>query len=137
MDGINSDTLKIKLDYGFLFWDIDYAGVDFSDNIPVKISKCQLQTASDEKGIDRKQELIVADTSYYDQEIIGNEVHLTFEKPANKDQSRTLLLHSKGYYKILRNPQGKPQIEVLREFRNPGRLPVYSREQYVKTISDL
>jgi hypothetical protein len=90
----------------------------------------------DENGTDRMPELLYADTSYYDQAEIGNEVLLTYAKPAVTDQSRTLMLHSKGFYKILRNPQGTPQFEALREFRKAGRLPVYSREQYVKTISD-
>ncbi|HLO60141.1 MAG TPA: hypothetical protein VK179_15435 [Bacteroidales bacterium] len=136
LDGIKSDTLTIKLDYGFLFWDIDYAGIDFTHNSQVTISECPLMTATDENGIDRKQALSVADTNYYDQEIIGNEVNLTFEKPAKANQARTLLLHSKGYYKILRNPQGKPQTEALREFRKADRLPGYSHQLYLKTISD-
>jgi hypothetical protein len=136
LEGVKTDTVKLKLDYGFLFWDIDYAAIDFSHNIPVKSYKCPLLAAVDENGTDRMPELLYADTSYYDQAEIGNEVLLTYAKPAVTDQSRTLLLHSKGFYKILRNPQGTPQFEALREFRKAGRLPVYSREQYVKTISD-
>ncbi len=42
LDGVDSDSVKIKLEYGFLFWEIDYAGMDFSKNEQVKMALQQL-----------------------------------------------------------------------------------------------
>jgi hypothetical protein len=136
LDGLSGDTLTLKLDYGFLFWDTDYAAIDYSHNIPVNVHKCPIITATDEKGNDKRTVLTKADHQYYDQEEIGNEVLLTFEKPANSDLSRTFLLHTSGYYKILRDQQGKPQMQILSEFRVPGRFPGYSKELFLKTMDD-
>jgi hypothetical protein len=35
LEGIDSETIKIKIETGFLFWEIDYIAMDFSGNIPV------------------------------------------------------------------------------------------------------
>jgi hypothetical protein len=136
LDGLSGDTLTLKLDYGFLFWDTDYAAIDYSHNIPVNVHKCPIITATDEKGNDKRTVLAEVDHQYYNQEEIGNEVLLTFEKPANSNQSRTLLLHTSGYYKILKDQQGKPQMQILSEFRIPGRFPGYSKELFLKTMDD-
>jgi len=136
LDGVNTDTVKVKLDFGFLFWDIDYAAIDYSSNVPVNVFKCPVKSAIDENGADKLNLLTGADRNYYDQEQVGNEVTLSFDKPALTDESRTILLHTSGYYKILRDLQGKPQIKTLKTFRNPGRFPAYSMEMFVKAAAE-
>jgi hypothetical protein len=130
LSGIESDTVKVKLDYGFMFWEIDYAGMDFSANEPVKITTVALKTASDENGTDILNHLTSADQDYYIQDKVGNEAFLTFPDPPVSGQQRDVFLHTKGYYKILRDQQGKTDRKLLKTFRKPGRFPEYSREMY-------
>jgi len=135
LDGIDDDTLKVKLDFGFLFWDVDYAAIDYSSDATVDVFKCPVKMATDENGTDKTSLLMSADQGYYDQEEVGNEVILSFEKPSLSGKSRTIMLHTEGYYSILRDQQGKPQIKALKEFRNPGRFPEYSRQMFDKAMA--
>lgn len=132
LDGIYSDTVKLKLEYGFLFWEIDYAGMDFSRNEPVKITRIPTKKALDEKGADLTDFLNHADKDYYIQKNIGNEALLTFDMPELSAQHRTIILHTKGYYRILKDQQGNPDKKLLKTFRNPCRMPAYSLEIFNK-----
>jgi hypothetical protein len=132
LDGVNSDTVKIKLEYGFLFWEIDYAGMDFSTDEHVKITHVPTKKALDENGADLTDFLNHTDKDYYIQKNIGNEALLTFDMPESSAQYRTIILHTKGYYRILKEQQGSPDKKLLRTFRNPGRMPAYSLEMFDK-----
>jgi len=135
LEGIDSETVKIKIETGFLFWEIDYVAMDFTCNIPVTTTTVSLERAIDEKGIDLTEVISNDNNSYYIQPDVGNEATLTFPVPEFADESRTLILHSKGFYKVLRELEGRPDRVTLRTFRQPDRLPQYSKELYEKMIS--
>ncbi len=130
LDDIDSDTVKLKLGYGFLFWEIDYAGMDFTTNDPARVYKVPIKNATDEKDANLSELLNTADDKYYVQNEVGNESVLTFNLPEWSGDSRTVILHTKGYYHIQRELQGKPDRQFLRSFRKPGRFPSYSREMF-------
>ena len=130
LSGISGDTVKIKLECGFRFWELDYAGLDFSTDEAIKTVTVPAGTAIDEKGLDVRALLAKADSSYYRQKEVGNQVLVTFDAPELNGASRDIFLHSRGYYKILREGHGKPDRKNLKSFRKPGRLPEYSRELY-------
>jgi hypothetical protein len=125
---IESDSIKIKLEYGFCFWDIDYAGLDFSNDIKTEKVVLSLNEAKDKSGVDLKNLLIKDDSLYYTQPNIGDEAVLKFIAPEMKLERRTILLHSKGHYQILKNPSGIPNKKYLETFSNPGRFNKYSNE---------
>jgi hypothetical protein len=137
LDGVDSDTVKIKLGYGFLFWEIDYLGMDFSADVPVKIYTITVKNAVDEKGANLTDLLSYADNEYYIQNETGNEALLSFNIPELSENHRTVLLHSKGHYYIMRDQQGKPDRQLLRTFRKPGRFPAYSREMFDQLQANL
>ena len=132
--GIESETINVKLETGFMFWEIDYVAMDFTDNVPLEVTTISLSEAIDEKGNDVSMKLLNDDKSYYIQPEIGNEASLVFPVPEFTDESRTVILESKGYYKILREQKGWPKIKELRTFRNPGRMPLFSKELYDRMI---
>ena len=132
LNGLESDTVKVKLEYGFLFWEIDYAGMDFSTDEHVKIIRVPIKKALDEKGADLADFLNQADKDYYVQKNIGNEALLTFDIPELTAKQRTIILHTKGYYRILKDQHGRPDKKLLKTFRNPGRMPAYSLEIFNK-----
>ena len=127
LNGIDSDTVKLKLGYGFLFWEIDYAGMDFTLNEPFSAVTVPIKNATDEKNIDLSGLLNSADNKYYIQREIGNESLLTYTLPEWSEDARTLILHTRGYYHIQRKQTGKPDRQFLRSFRKPGRFPTFSR----------
>jgi len=127
---ITSDTIKIKLEFGFMFWEIDYAAIDYSSNVPVTKRTALLESAIDSRETDVKKLLGSSDLFYYVQEKIGDEVNMTFAIPPRIQTEQTLVLHSKGYYKILLDAKGEQQVKYLLPFRKKGRFPEYSGELF-------
>ncbi len=124
--GINSDTLKIKLESGSYFWDIDYVGMDFTKNIEITTTVVPLKNGLTNTNDNITNMLIGDDSKYYVQPNIGDNAILTFTAPIKTSSKRSIFLHSKGYYEILRNPTGTANRQYLEEFRKPGRFTKYS-----------
>ena len=70
------------------------------------------------------------DDKYLIQEKVGDYAILEFDAPEISDNESSVILHSKGYYLILREQEGKVQKKILRTFKNKGRFPEYSKELY-------
>ena len=130
LEGINSDTIKIKLNTGFLFWDIDYAGMDFSKNEVMKPVTVPVKTAIDNNNVDISGLLLNPDQDYYVQKQTGDEAFLTFDAPVQKESNRSVFLHTRGYYKILREQTGKADKKKLKTFRKPNSVPAFSKETF-------
>jgi hypothetical protein len=129
-NGIESEKIHIKIETGLMFWDIDYVAMDFTENLPLKITTLTALDAIDENGINVGESIRTDDKLYYSQPIIGNEANLTFPVPEFTDEDRTVILHSKGYYKILREQSGRADWKTLKTFREPGRMQQFSKELY-------
>jgi len=125
---LKADSIRIKLEYGNMFWDIDYAGIDYSINIPVKQSIAQFNSAVDEQENDVRNLLAYSDLLYYVQPEVGNSVDMKFTLPVMSDSRQTLILHSQGYYKILLDLTGEQQKKELLSFLKKGHFPEFSNE---------
>ena len=132
---IKSDTVKIKLETGLMFWEMDYAAMDFTENLPLEVKTVAALEAIDENGLNVASAISSDDFQYYSQPEIGNEATLTFPVPEFTSENRTIILHSKGYYKIIREQEGRADWKTLKSFRDPGRMAQYSRELYEEFIS--
>ncbi len=130
LTGINSDTIKIKLVTGFLFWEIDYVAMDFSKNEVIKPVVVPIVTAIDNNNFDIKGLLLNSDNDYYIQNHPGDEAVLTFLAPLQGEGARSVFLHTRGHYKILREQTGKSDKKKLRKFRKPDRYPEFSKEMF-------
>jgi hypothetical protein len=127
---IKSDSVRIKLEYGNLFWEVDYVAIDYTLNIPVKHSKAQFISAIDNQDKDVRNLLTTSDLLYYVQPEIGDAVSLKFTLPEPVDAEQTVILHSQGYYKILLNLTGEQQKKDLLAFRKKGHFPEFSNELF-------
>ncbi|MBE0677484.1 MAG: hypothetical protein IH592_01845 [Bacteroidales bacterium] len=130
LEDINSDTVKIRLETGFRFWEIDYTAMDFSNQEKVAVSMVPLTTATANGDIEVKETLAATDNIYYVLDEQGDEAALVFNCPELKDDCRSVFLHSRGYYKVLRDQTGPPDKKTLRSFRKPGSIPLFSREMH-------
>ncbi len=128
--GIFSDTLKIKLETGFLFWEVDYAGMDFSKTEKVFQVDLGATSALDRNGTDVIDLLREKDKSYLVLKELGDELMLDFNEPSMQNSSRSVFLHTSGFYKILRDQTGQPDKQALKTFRKPNRFPEFSKETY-------
>jgi hypothetical protein len=130
----NEENLRIKLVYGYLFWEVDYTAIDFTDNVPVKQSTAIFESAVDNYGRDVRYLMADSDTLYYIQPEIGDAVTMNFSLPGKTDNEQTLILHSKGYYHIIMNLTGEEQVRYLLSFRKKGRFPAFSNELYQRQL---
>jgi hypothetical protein len=120
IDENTGNPLKVKLEWGTNFWEVDYVAVDYSENISCKNYRIPLKSAKTKKSKDIMTKLLKDDKRYYVQPNVGDEAILTFDLPAPTDSHRSIILHSKGFYEILRDPVGEPNISYLKTFTEPG-----------------
>ncbi len=122
LKGNETIPLKVKLEFGSFLWEIDYAAVDYSQDQNVTSYTASVKTAITGEKKDVAGLLNKDDGKYYTQPEVGNEAVVTFDlpEPAAAGLSRTVILHSKGWYELLLNPVGKPDMGKLKAFRQPG-----------------
>jgi hypothetical protein len=129
----SSDEVKVKLEFGPLFWEIDYVALDCSADLPVQVHSVPIADAADESGGDVAALLRADDDLYYVQPEAGEYALVSFAAPEPVEGSaRSAVLHTKGHYEIIRNPQGKPDLKLLYSFKKPGRFVEFSKEIYLQ-----
>lgn len=131
--GPGRGPVQVKLETGFMFWEIDYAALDCSADTPMQLDHCALLQARTERGTDERAALLADDAAYLRQPRPGTEVSLRYRShlPAPAaGQRRTAFLHTKGYYEHIREFKGVPDIVSLYGFRQPGRFVEFSKETY-------
>jgi hypothetical protein len=86
-------------------------------------------TAYDQNGTDVLPGIKSDDAKYYNQPGINDRAYITFNVPAQDPKSiRTVFLHSKGYYDILRYTGGSPDMASLQMFKKPGGFVRFSND---------
>lgn len=129
---IEEEEINVKLEFGCLFWEIDYVAMDFSPDIPITEKTITLKSALDQNDQDVSQLLMNNDDKYQVMYNVGDDVTLKFPAPEIMDnKTRTVILHSKGHYQVIRNPMGLPDISYLKTFREPSKFVEYSRDKYL------
>jgi hypothetical protein len=129
---VHSDKVNLKLVSGVLFWDIDYAGMDFTETGQVNKTILPLVSAMDENGKDVKSLLTKNDEKYLVQPLPVNKTDLTFPAPElQSGLSRSVFLHRKGHYEILRDAKGKPDVAYLKTFLEPGAFTKFSKDHFL------
>ncbi|MFD0976500.1 hypothetical protein [Salinimicrobium gaetbulicola] len=137
LTGDMQENVVLKLETGFMFWEIDRAGIDFSENVPLKEVVLEPSFAVDENGQDVTDLLTKTDGKYLTQPEIGNEVTVIFKHERGNDNlSSTAFLKNRGYYTYIRDYKGIPNFAKLEKFREKGRFSLFSEEQYQKFIDE-
>ncbi len=132
----SNEPIKVKLSTGFMFWELDYAAMDFTVEEPVTVTMLQPYSAVDEKGNDVLDELTGNDEKYLTQLESGNYATLKykFDKPINSGKSYSVVLATKGYYEPIRDYSGKPNLAFLKKFKEPGAMAAFSKYKYQSII---
>jgi hypothetical protein len=121
LKGNESNPLRIKLEFGTFLWEIDYAALDYSVDKKLTTNIVPVKTAITEEKKDVAGLLKQDDTNYYIQPQTTNMAVVTFDLPQLTDESRTIILHTKGWYQIIHKPEeGKMDVQRLREMKKPG-----------------
>lgn len=128
--GITEETIQIKLETVYRFWDLDYAALDFSENEiqsslflnPVKAEKTD--------STNEINNLITIDKKYT--HLKGAEgISLEFDQTtSDKNMAVSYFLVGNGYYHSLKQYEGKTKTLELMAFKNKGAFNVFSRSKY-------
>ncbi|MCJ7757669.1 MAG: hypothetical protein MUP24_05940, partial [Gillisia sp.] len=101
---VAGNKVIIKLETGFMFWEVDYAGIDYTENKALDIKYINPYEALDGNGENVTKLLSATDQNYFVQPNIGDEVVVTFKmSEPNQDLKRTCFLKNRGYYNYIRN----------------------------------
>jgi hypothetical protein len=130
---VHSNKVDLKLVSGVLFWDIDYVGMDFSSSDQLNKKVVPVYSAIDENGKDVSSLIAKDDNKYLIQPLPVNKTDLTFISPESvTGMERSIFLHSKGHYEILREAKGKPDITYLKTFLEPGAFIKFSKDHFLE-----
>ena len=130
---ITDPVIEIKMSSGFMFWEIDYAGIDYSGEHDFTVEQLSPTSAVDEAGKNVLSELIKRDGVYLEQPVPGNMVTLQYRCGVpDAKTSRSYILHTKGYYEHVRDFKGAPRVAFLKQFTQPNAFPAFSLQIYKK-----
>ena len=131
VSSIVGEDVVIKLETGFMFWEVDYAGIDFTENVALDIEYISPDEALDGENKNVTELLTAADQNYFIQPNIGDEVVVTFKiSDLNLDIKSTYFLKNRGYYNYIRNYHGNPDFQKLKLFRAAGAFTDFSKYEY-------
>jgi hypothetical protein len=108
------DRLNIRIRPPKGFWAFNSFAVDYSPNQPVELLTLHPIECRDSNGLDRLAQIAANDNSYYDMPDIGNRGYISFKAPPSRPgMKRTVLLHTRGYYRLHLDGKGQPNPDVL------------------------
>ncbi|HRI20554.1 MAG TPA: hypothetical protein PLA68_06350 [Panacibacter sp.] len=137
LSNIKDGKINVQLSSGFMFWEIDYAAIDFSNDASLQVTKLLPQKATDETGKDVKEILSKEDGNYLSQPLPGNATVIEYAYTPLNDNSKTqtYILHAKGYYEHVRNYTNTADLNFLQQFKQPAALSNYSMALYKQTVN--
>lgn len=132
LSDVQDSVIELKLQCGAKFWEIDYVALDASAFQPVFCQKVPLQKAETAEGKDVTKLLTNTDRKYFVQPKVGDSAVLSYAVPKPKEgYERSVFLHSRGHYKVIRKAKGEPDIAALELFRQAGHFAEFSRRNYL------
>lgn len=136
LNRINGDEVKVKVETGFMFWELDYAGVDYSVDNEYDVKVIKPSVAIGTGALDWTSCIRNSDGLYMIQEVPGQVTEVIYKAPiAAEGQVQTVFLHSRGYYELIRDFTGLPDIIGLNKFRTPGYFSEYSKSLYLDLLN--
>lgn len=127
---ISANKIELKLETAYRFWDLDFAGIDYSnnENFTATVVEPTLAINSDSKN--EKQILLSSDKQYA--HLINDEfISFKYLIPQLINQTEaSYFLVSSGYYHTLGHGTGKADYNALIRFKKNGAFDKFSREKY-------
>jgi hypothetical protein len=129
---VNGKQVEVKLTTGFMFWELDYAGIDYSSELPYSVQSLDPYKAVDEKGKSVLNAVKQDDHLYLEQLYPGTAAVLKYKikKQPNASEATSVILYTKGYYQPIRDYKGNPDLSRLKSFRSPGAFAAFSRQRF-------
>ena len=129
---VNSEEIRIKLETGFMFWEVDQIGFDLSENQPTSVTKLAPTTAIDDMGKEVVKQLLISDQVYFTQEQ-GGRLQVQFPATSeNPEMDRTVYVKNRGYYNYVRDYKGIPDVDYLKSFEQKEAFTKFAYTQFLE-----
>lgn len=123
--------IKVKLETGKLFWEIDQVGMDFSTDYTVSYTMVKPYQATDQDSANVLGQILFDDENYMVQPKIGDETELLFHAPNQREGTRrSVFLHSKGHYTIPGTDEPGKSLVYMYRFTKPQSFTRFVQENY-------
>jgi hypothetical protein len=134
LEGIKGDSLRILLAPPIGFWQINSIGIDYSQDVPLKIQEISAKSVVADDGTDLLAILRSTDGDYYTMPELEQYANLTFKvPPRGSELKRTIFAKVSGYYDMHLNASGSPQSEILNKISyEPGYIVKFTLQEYYK-----
>lgn len=137
LSGIESETASVRLVAGFKLWELDYAGLDYSLDVPMEINELSASTVL--KNSEVQPTLNVnGDDEQYEHLASNDTLSLAFTSTQEEqEQAVSYVLKTKGYYIKHSNQSGPMAKRELMSFRRKGQMSRYSRYLMENIFSEM
>jgi hypothetical protein len=118
-----------------MFWDLDYAGMDFSENLPFRTTWLSANEIYKSDNTSQLKELNQRDKIYAhitDKEQLNME--FTVQAADGPRSINTYFLAGTGYYHENSHYIGKPQLNELVTFSGKGAFDKFSRKNFEELL---
>ena len=128
---VRGDRLCIRIQPPAGFWALNSFAVDYSAEQPVSVTRVPVKDARRSTGEDVSRSLRATDGDYYTAHT-GDQAEITFAAPPERHGLlRSVILHSRGYYRLNLHPSTPPDAEALRGiFETPDGLARLAARRY-------
>jgi hypothetical protein len=129
LGGVKGDSLRIRIRPPRGFWAFNHFAVEYSPNQPLVVDTLAPRAASDDAVL---AAVIAADTLYHAMPNTGDRATLEFPAPPTRPgMERTVVLHSRGWYRLHLTPGGPADTAMVRRVSEvPGAAVEYSASLY-------
>lgn len=117
---ISDENIEVRLQAGFKFWDLDFVGMDFSQNADLDVETVNSSVTA----------LNQDDDLYLEHILTGDSTYIKFEGLKTTGEKRTIIMRSKGYYISNDEYSGTPYWKELMKLRGQGGLSKLSKKIY-------
>ncbi len=126
------DTVRVRLRPPSGFWAFNSFAMDYSADVPARVTRLEPVRARDAAGRDLRPALCSADGQYYEMHEVGEKATVAFKAPpAARGMERTLFLHSRGYYHMHIPETGAPDVAMFQKIlTEPGAGAAFSAKAY-------
>lgn len=133
----SEEEVQLCLETGFLFWELDYAAMDFTVNRALTRQVLQPTKVMFE-GVDEARALTTDDGFYLHQPPKSAPVEIWFPGVTIKPgESQSVFLKSNGYYEAVRDFRGLPDVLTLWSFNREGHFPDFSKKQFERFLESM
>lgn len=133
-----AEYVTIRLQTAYLFWDLDYAAMDFSGNNNLSVTEIAAGKIIKSDGSGAESLLAKKDGQYL--HLSGTEyIDVEFDTPPdqNTTSANTWFLQSSGYYHFTKQFPGEPKINELKAFLEKGAFDRFSRKKFTELQTQL